>query len=76
MSFYVFFFSYNFIFLAVNGLFVRRSGTFCAILVDDIMGNIHVKLFKLNLEQWLRRRCRLKKRFKGARTKTVHNSLP
>ena len=60
------FFPYNFIFLAVNGLFVRRSGTFCAILVDGIMGNIHVKLFKLNLEQWLRRRCRLKKMFNGA----------
>ena len=58
------FFSYKLIFLAVNGLFVRRSGTVCAILVEGIMGNVHVKLFKLNLEQWCR--CHLKKMFKGA----------
>ena len=28
-----------------GGPHVQRSGTFCAILVDDIMGNIYVKIF-------------------------------
>ena len=34
----------------------------CAILVDDIMGNNH--LFILNFDQWFRRRCHLKNKFK------------
>ena len=28
-----------------GGHFVQRRGTVCLILVEDIMGNIHVKLF-------------------------------
>ena len=27
--------------------FVQQSGTICAILVEDIMGNIRVKLFEI-----------------------------
>ena len=38
---------------------VRWSGTINAILVEGIMGDLHVKL---NFNQW-NRRCRLKKKF-------------
>ena len=34
-----------FSFFSCGGHFALWSGTFCAILVEDIMGNIHVKLF-------------------------------
>ena len=41
-----------------GGHFVQRGKTFCEIGVEGIVRNISVKL--LNLDQWLKRRCRLK----------------
>ena len=40
--------------------FALLSITVCAILVEGIMWNISVKLFLINLGQWLMRRIRLK----------------
>ena len=40
--------------------FVPQSITVCAILVESIMWNISVKLFLINLGQWLMRRYCLK----------------
>ena len=54
------------IFFSSGGHFVRWSRTICAILVEGIMGNIHVNSY--NLERWFRRRC-LKKVY-GQRMKT------
>ena len=36
-----------FIIQSSGGPDVQRSGTFCAVLVDDITGNSHVKLFQI-----------------------------
>ena len=47
-------------YLEVWWSFFQRSGTICAILVEDIMRNNSVKSF-LNLDQWLRRRYLLTK---------------
>ena len=41
-----------------GGIFVQRSGTICAILVEGIKRNNSVKLS--NLDQWFRRRCHFK----------------
>ena len=47
-------------FFALVFQFVLQSITVCAILVEGIMWNISVKLFLINLGQWLMRRYCLK----------------
>ena len=41
---------------------VQWSETTCVIMKEGIIGNIHVKIYEI-LDQCLRRRCRLKKKF-------------
>ena len=60
---------------ALAALLFSGVKPFNAILEEGIMGNIHVKLFFLNLDQGFRRRCHLKEKFTDTRwTKTDHNS--
>ena len=40
-----------------GGHFVKGSLTSCAILVEGIIGNIHVKLFQTWTDLWFRRCC-------------------
>ena len=46
--------------IALVFYFFPQSVTVCAILVMCIMRNISLKLFLINLGQWLRRRYRIK----------------
>ena len=49
----------RFSYLSSDGHFIQQRRTVCAILVKAIIEIIFGKLFYLNLNQWVRRRCHL-----------------